>query len=584
MTGNHRSLQGTSPRRLAHGGALSRLAAALLLLVALGAEPARAAPIDDAKAAASARRWALAADAWATVLDKSPRSKEAALGLADAAIRAGRADHFQAAEDALRGLVEANAKDAELLVGLGSICLATSAAKSDTLAKKSYDVEAKDNFAAALKLAPDSDLAAAGLAQTYYQVGDFAKAIETVDEFLAMKPKAPTRALFWKGQTLYLQARDAFAAGGNKLTPEAAQLFRKAQGAYQASAHVGGKEPDVWIQLAYASTYLGGAGNIQTAGDAYRSAAAIDATSKAPFTGLKSLYTHTPKVYVQALKALIAKQPKHEWALWFYAVNRYEAQDWRSSQSLFERYAAVAVAPAQGWYFAGVCADQIGETVAAEAAYYEALKADPTHAQAAGAIQKKIMEAGAEQRARKSVKAAQQVIKEFAPLRKAAPKMAWLRNNLAFILREAYVSSREDRAWIPILKASTQAYTEASDILGEWTAEKEQTYNWAQRYSEAQIISDTGLMYQFYKPTRDYETAERYYRLALEYTDDGYKDAFNNLARILNETKRWQDLHDLCAACENGITSESGAPDSQSRAQATAIKKKLLADGRAKAE
>jgi len=568
-------------------GTLARLLPLTLCALLLASAALEAGPADDAKAATKARRWAAAADAWAAVLEKKDGDRTAALGLADTAIRAGQPDHFQLAEDALRDLQEKNAKDADVLVALGRICLATSAAKKDTLAKKSYDDEAKRTFQSALAAAPTSDGAAAGLAQTYYQMGDFGNAVKTVDDFLASKPEKPTRALFWKGQTLYLQARDAFAAGGNKLTSEATSLFRKAQGAYQASAMVGGDEPDVWIQLAYASTYLGGADNIETASDAYRKAAAIDATDKAPFVGLKSLYTHTPDKYRKALADLLAKNPKHEWALWFHAVDRYEAQDWAKARDAFEGYAKIAATPAQGYYYAGVCAAQAGDADRAEKLYYDALQADPAHAQAAGAIQKRLMESGAEQRARGSVKGAQEVIKAFTPLMKAAPDMAWIRNNVAFMLREAYVGGARgggEAKWRPILKASTKIYTEAAETLGEWTAEKAQSYNWQQRYAEAQIISDTGLMYQFYEATRDYDTAERYYRIALEYTDDGYKDAYDNMVRILSEQKRWQDLFELAAVCSESITTEAGSPDNATRGSAEQLMNQLLASGKAKDE
>ena len=572
MTGNDRIRQGTT----------TRLLALTLCALLLAAAPAFAGPADEAKSAEKAGRMADAAKAWARALKKSPGNRDAALGLARTAVRAGLADHYQAAEDSLRTLLEKQPKDAELLVGLGGICLATSAAKQDTLAKKSYDVEAKQCFEKALAADPGSDGAAGGLAQTYYQMGDFTNAIQTVDDFLAKRPNAPARALFWKGQTLYLQARDAFTAGGNQLTDEAQGLFRKAQGAYQGSAQADGGDAQVWIQLAYASAYVG---DVPTAGDAYRKAAELDPTGRAPILGLQSLYTHTPDKYVAVLKGILEKHPQHVWALWHYGDERYKAGDFKKARELYAKYAEHSDNPGAGWYAAGLAAAQQGDADAAERLYYKALDANPDHAQAAGSIQQRIMASGAEQRARQSVKGAKEVIAEFAPLLKAAPKMAWLRNNLGFILREAYVGGARgggEAKWRPILKAATEVYTEAADLLGEWTAAKEASYTWAQRYAEAQIISDTGLMYQFYEATRDLDKAETYYNIALEYTNDGYRDAYNNLAMILQEQERWQDLYDLSAACAEGITTESGAPDEGTRRKAAAIAKDLLASGKAK--
>lgn len=573
MTGNDRI----------HAGTLVR-AFAMTLCVLLAAAPALAGPAQDAAKAAEERRWADAADAWATVLEKKPKDRAAALGLADAAIRAKATDHYPSAEDSLRDLHDANEKDVDVMVALGELCLATSAAKEDTLAKKSYDVEAQQFFERALRTAPKHDGAAGGLAQTYYQMGDFANAVKTVDDFLALKPEKPAQALYWKGQTLYLQALDAFAAGGNKLTAGAQDLFRKAQGAYQASAHVDGSEPQTWIQLAYASAYLG---DVPTAADAYRKAALLDPTDRAPLTGLQSLYTHTPDKYLQVLAELLAKNKDHVWALWHYADNRYRAQDWKKARELYARYGEVAPQGAPGYYAAGLCAAAQNDDKAAERLYYKALAADPTHAQAAFAIQKMIMASGAEQTARGSVKGAKEVIARFEPLMEAAPEMAWIRNDLGFLLREAYGANARggDRAqWLPILKACTEVYTEGAELLGEWTAEKERTYDWAKRYAEAQMINDTGLMYQFYPETKDYDTAERYYNIALEYTEDGYRDAYNNLARILTEQERWQDLYDLSMSAAESITTESGAPDNATRAAARQVAKRLLESGRAKDE
>lgn len=576
MTGNNRTPLETA----------CRLAAVTLCVLLLTAPAVFAGAADDAKAAAKAGKWAKAADAWAQVLDKSPTHKEAAIGLTKAAIRAKLPDHYLTAEDSLRTILEKNDKDVAALVALGEICLATSAAKKDTLAKKSYDDEARQSFEKAMRLDPTSDAAAGGLAQTYYQKADFAKAISTVDEFLALKPAAPTRSLFWKGQTLYLQARDAFTAGGNKLTPQATDLFRKAQGAYETSARVAGDnaDPEVWVQLAYASAYLG---DVPTAGDAYRKAAELDPNIDAPIRGLQSLYTHTPEKYLAALKGLLEKNANHVWALWYLADNRFKASDFKEARTLYERYAKASDNPGAGYYAAALAADQMGDAAAADKLHYKALAANPAHGQAAAALQKRIMESGAEQRARKSPADAQKVIAEFEPLLKAAPEMAWIRNNLGFILREAYVGGARgggEAKWRPILKAATKVYTEGADILGEWTHEKEQSYTWQQRYAEAQIISDTGLMYEFYPATRDDDTAEKYFNTALEYTEDGYRDAFDGMTRLLARQERWQDLYDLAMACAEGLTTESGAPDQSGRSRAAGIAKKLLADGKAKDE
>ena len=570
MTGNKRRTRATRGVGLA-----------TILGLALLAGSAWAGTIDKAKAAAKEKDWATAADAYAKALDEGGSTRAAAIGLAEAAVKAGRTDLFATAEDALLGLRDKNDADADVLVALGEISLAQSSIKQDTLAKKSLDFQAKQSFEAALKLRPQLDAAAAGLAQTFYQSGDFEGAIQTVDAFLARKPAAPGRALYWKGQALYLQARDAFTAAGSQLTDDVRGRFVAARDAYQASVKADPSDYDACIQLAYAAAYLQ---EEDAARQAYRQAAVLAPRQAAPFEGLKTLLAYRADAFRAEIEGILKDQPKHEMALWYGAFDHYGAKDWRGAMKLLQQYVKVGQFPAQGWHWIGICAAAAGEANTALNAWYEALDSQPNHEQATAEIEKRIRAGGAEQRALGSVKGALAVIAEYKPLLKGTPGLAWVRNNLAFMLREAYVKNNADKAWEPILKAATETYVDASDILGEWTAEKEGTYDWARRYAEAQIISDTGLMFQYYEPTRDYEKAEMYYRRALEYTEDGYRDAFDNLRKILTEKQRWQELHDLCAACAQNLTQENGEADTPTREFADQIRKKLLADGKAKEE
>ena len=62
------------------------------------------------------------------------------------------------------------------------------------------------------------------------------------------------------------------------------------------------------------------------------------------------------------------------------------------------------------------------------------------------------------------------------------------------------------------------------------TRDKARTLTAEQRYGLAQVISDTGLMFQFQPPTRDYEKAEMYYNRALE-ADGPLEPARRRVAR-----------------------------------------------------
>ena len=470
-------------------------------------------------------------------------------------------------------------------MALGQISMALSAAKDDTLAKKSYDTQAIDCFETVLSALPRSEEAAAGLAEVHFNAAQFQKAVDVVDKFLAKNPKSSAKALFWKGQGLYFLAQDGFRAAGSKfpLSADLKRKFTQAQGSFRAATAGNPKHFEGWMQFAYASAWIS---DREAALEGYRAAAALDTESNLPFRGIETLLKSDPKTFPQAfhteLAAIVEKHPKHTQGLFYLAYNRYSAKEYKDAIGFFERYVKVSKQPAEGWYWMGKAADALGDDVQAESAYVATLKADPTHRFAAWELDKRIQQTGIMGRAKQSVKEAEKVIQQYQRLLKLAPQNANVRNNLGFTLREAYVAHLGQKKWEPILRASVKYYVEASDILGEWTPEKEATLNWSQRYAQAQIISDTGLMFQFYEATRDLDKAIDYYETALEYSDDGYRDAYNNYKDILLHLKRWDDAYELAKACAEAIRTEQGQPDVFTRNQAKTLMKKLVDSGRVK--
>ncbi len=566
MTGNNRFLRAT---------------AAGLLVLFLAAVPALAGPLEKAQAAAKEGDWKTAAEQYAKVLADAPEQRDAAIGIVEAAVKAGMPDLYPYAEDGLLALREKNARDWDVVAALGKISLALSASKSDTLAKKSYDAQAIDCFETVLSAQPTNETAAAGLAEVHFQAAQFQSAIDVVDTFLAKNPKSSAKALFWKGQAYYFLAQDGFRAGGSKF-PLSEQLqghFRKAQGAFRGATAGDPKNFDGWMQFAYASAWLSDrAGALE----GYRNALALDEENSLPFRGIEQLLQAEPQALYAELKSIVDKHPKHPQALYYLAFNRHSAKEHRDAVALFERYVEVAQAPAAGWYWLGKAAEALGDEVKASNAFVKALEGDPDHVFAAWELDLRIQRTNIMARARQSPSEAQKVIRQYDELLKLAPRNATIRNNLAFTLREAYGAHQGKKAWEPVLLASTKYYVEASDILGEWTQAKETTLTWAQRYAQAQIISDTGLMFQFYEQTRDFDKAMDYYDRALEYTEDGYRDAFNNYTQILATLERWDDLYELAKACSTAIKTEAGQADTMTRNRAKAIMQKLVSDGKVK--
>ncbi len=562
MTGNDRFLRATCVG---------------LLMFALWATPAWAGPLETARAAAKKADWKTAAEAYAKVLETTPEHRDAAIGLTEAAVKADAPDLYQFAEDALLGLREKNPRDWSVILALGKISQALSASKEDTLAKKSYDTQATECFGAVLKAQPSNEGAAAGAAQVLFQSAQFQAAIETVDKFLAARPLTSAKALFWKGQALYYMAQDAFRASGNKfpLAPQVASSFRKAQGAFRGAAAGAPTHFEAWMQLAYASAWVS---DRATALEGYRKALMLKQESDLPFRGIKELLKQEQTTLEGVLRDVVAKAPKHSRGLYELGRNRLAASEHNEAAGLFEQHIKVASNAAAGWYYLGKSADGLGDATRAKKAYIEALKANPDDIYSAWELDTRIRNSELQRDVTKSVKDAHALIAEYEKLFKLAPRNASVRNNLAFTLREAYGRHR-NKTWLPILKECTRVYVEASKILGEWTAEKEASLNWQQRYGQAQIISDTGLMFQFYPETQDLDKAMEYYETALEYTEDGYRDAFNNYSTILAKAKRWDDLYELAKACSQGLRTEQGQPDNMTRNRASSIMKKLIADG-----
>ena len=222
-----------------------------------------------------------------------------------------------------------------------------------------------------------------------------------------------------------------------------------------------------------------------------------------------------------------------------------------------------------------------GDAKKAAAHFKKAVKANAGHVLAIEELEAPIR-SDAMRKASSSVKNAKEVIAAYDELLALAPRSFNSLNNLGFILREAYVPRQKSKDWQAIGEASRDAYVRASEIIGEYRDEYADTMSYQDRFARAQVVSDTGLMFQFHEALLDLEKAEMYYVRALEWSDDGYFDAFNNLSKMYTEQKRWQDLYDLAEGASEGLRNENGSERSDGRAMARGIMKKLKDEGKVK--
>lgn len=557
-------------------------AAALLGVAVSTAPPALAGPADKARALEKEGRHGAAAEAWAEALKGAPTDRGLALGLAGAAVRARHAALLPVAQDALYPHFKKDEKDLDVRRALGWVCLEIEQIKTQDNAKRLLNAEAEDHFDAVLALAPQDGEAAAGKARALYERGNFRGAIEVVDAWLAQNPPQPAHALYWKGQALYLMARDAHqaAGGGYPLPPEVRSLFERARGAYDASVAGDPARAEGWLQAAYAAQYLG---DVAGAAAGYEKALVLMPGSDLPLRGLEALNAHDPPAWTRKLRELAAAHPEHPMVQYYLGWNRLLANDAPAAIAAFKVFAASDSNPAFGQQLLGQAYRAAGDNARALKAFAKALELDPA-AHGAAEHWEELLRSGYQpdpvRAAAASVKAARQMIADYAPLFRAAPHTASVRNNLAFTLREAFGAHRNDAAWRPILDECVRLYEEASALVGEWDAAKAATWGWTARWDAAQVLNDTGLMFFFYPEIRDLEKAEEYYDRAVLFSDHGYRDTLGNLERLYGEQGRWEDLHAAALGYAEGARNRDGSPDMNTRAQAEGLARRLEREGK----
>lgn len=561
----------------------ARLSIALLALsLAVAAPAALAGPAEDARQAAQERDWERAVGLYLQAHHAKPDDRDLTLALAEAARRTRNRRGLDAARDALFGLTKKNDKDWDAWVALGLVTLerARTLASGGTIAMEYSDAE--DYFKRVIKAKPNHEGAHAGLAQIMRATNRSNDAVNLLSAFLTKKAESP-EALYWRGQLRYDRAIADFQAKGNRypLSDMGKDLFLKAQGDFRACTMGDPDNFDAYMQLAYCSQYLSSvaAEHAETAHDAYVAAVPLSLHSDRPVRGLVALHARDPGKLTATLGKLAKANPKHP-ALHFYlGYEALKAGKHQDAADAFEVYAKHGNNAAEGNYYLGMCYQRLNKPKKAHDHFFAALKANPAHDRAAFQLDAPIRDGGVV-RARQSVKAAKELIAAYDKLLEIAPNNTLLLNNLAFTLREAYGQGR-GKNWDPILEACRDAYVRASEVIGPFGAAAA-NLPFATRYGYAQIVSDTGLMFQFYPQLEDLEKAESYYLRALEYADDSYRDAFNNLTQIYAKSERWQDLYDLAAvASEKIVLDESRKPDNATRARAEQIMKKLLAEGKA---
>ncbi len=533
--------------------------AVVTLLLGLLAAPALAGDLDDARKAASEGRHADAAAAYAKALKAAPGARPALLGYLKAVAEGRVADHYDPATAAAGAALKAKPDDREVRLAFGDLFLARS--ESD----ERYRADAEFQFGQVLRADPKDEEAGVGLARMYYLGADYARGLARLDEVLAAHPQSAL-ALFWKGTLLYDEAVQAFK-GGPSMDERVRGLFAKALEAFEDCVKADPKRHAAWMKLGYAAQYLvpSDPSRRDRAAAAYEKALDLAPDDDAPLRGLSALYANDLPAYGALLDRLAKEKPKAPQVQFYRAYFLQATGKAEEAEKAYRAFVGSAKYTALGWHQLAELLRAKGDAEGAREAYRASLKADPTHRFFALATYWLVQPVN--ERARDAVRDADKarwLLKEYDAVIALSPRSITARNDAAFFLREAYdATGRKHR---DLLDASIERYAAASGLVGEFREEYARSVPYKERHGFAQVLNDTGLMYQYYDAVRDLEKAESYYRRAMEWTEHGYWDAYGNLLKILEAAGRIEDALDFAEACAEGIKTENGDPQETFRA------------------
>ncbi|MFO0932191.1 MAG: tetratricopeptide repeat protein [Planctomycetota bacterium] len=539
---------------------------AALVALASSAAPARADAVADGKRFVKERRWIPAAEAFADALKASPANRDAAVGLARAAAEGRLADRYDLATSSLGAVLRASPDDREARLAYGYLFLARASVDHR------YRADAQEQFQKLLRAKADDADAAIGLARYFFFGGEYERANATLDDVLKREP-ANANAHFWKGTLAYDQAKEALQGG---MTPAVIAGFKAAAASFGEATKADPSRADAWINLAYANQYLLGAEPTREGAveNAYLKALDADPSDDAPMRGLSSLYSNRSEKYAEIVARLAKERPKSPAVLFAFAVQAKAAGKFDDALAALKTYVEGARNPARGWFeMAEILREKKEDLPAARKAYEATLKADPAFSRAEVAVGWLLQPI--QEKSRDMVRTpedARALLKEFDALIALAPKSINARNDAGFFLREAYDAT--GRKHKDLLDACVARYVAAADLVGEFMPGYERI-PYGDRHGFAQVLNDTGLMFQYYPPVQDLRKAEKYYRMAMDWTEFGYWDVYGNMMKLLDAEKRLEDAAVFAENCAEGIKQQDGTPQETFRKIAQADAERL---------
>jgi len=464
--------------------------------------------------------YAGAVKAAKALTDKDATNVDAWLVMADALIQLNRPeDAWEALE---QSAIPKNPKDARVRSKLGDVFVKTAEKKqveqAEGLTITNFYLDAERMYDEAIGI--DAQLADAVFGKAYVNYilsatweERLGKAKELLATCLKIDPKY--------GRAHALQANLFY---GDKKYAEAATKF-------EISLKLYDEDPVDFVRYGHCYVALG---KPEQAKAAYIAGLKRHPESDLPIrSGLFNLAGRDWKAMVPVLQEATAAAPKSAVAWYYLGFCQQLNGNLADATASMKKAVALDGENSTYLYWMGQLAEKQGDKRAALDFYRKTLKVNPDHNEAALYFAAIAASAG-------DIEAAEKLFEELIVL---APRNGWVFNNYALILRdwaEQRGAAKEANPAAQVkqrIKRSSEMYEKAAAILS----------------NEAQIQSDTGLLFEYYPCIRDDQKAAEYFQRSLELSDYAYRDAFDGLDRLCRRTKNWELLKEFAEGVVGSI-------------------------------
>jgi len=488
------------------------------------------APITLAAGADTARSQLLRGDAAGAVktarsaIRKSDKDIDAWIVLAEALDATGEPEE---AWTELEKAIEINPKSGRLAVALGDIYVKLAEKEAvggkDGTTINNFFLDAERMYDEGLALEPTLHEALYGKAYVNYQRGKPTEARKALADCLLIKKdygKAHAlQAYIFYGEAKYDVARDKYAVAVKLDKSEPINFIRYGH----CYLYLKPPQPDKALEqyIAALKEHPDYEGSIRS--------------------GIYYLASRNWKKAVPFLKQATEGAPKSAWAWFWYGYTLGLNNKWSEGLAALQRADKLRPNDAQFLYYIGFAHESMNDAKKALDFYRKSLKVSPGYASPVDRIWRLAIA-----RASGDFGQAEKLCEDLLEL---APDNGWTANNYALLLRD-WAERRGARNPNPPadvkkrIKRSSEVYEIAARLLP----------------NEAQIQSDTGLLFEFYPSIRNDKKAEAYFLRALEISEFTYRDAWSGMWRLCRRTKNYVLLKDCAEGVLGALEGSSKMP------------------------